>query len=71
MPEDFYIYRRNLPHWRLTGSVYFVTWRVHEKQTELRPDERSSVASAIKHFDGQRQEVSWPLTTMGCVSSFV
>ncbi len=57
MPEDFFIYRRNLPHWRLSGSVYFLTWRMHEKQSELQPAERTLVASAIKHFDGQRYKL--------------
>jgi hypothetical protein len=27
-PNDFHIYRRNLPHWRLKDAVYFVTFRL-------------------------------------------
>ncbi|MFN0077209.1 MAG: hypothetical protein ACKVY0_12110 [Prosthecobacter sp.] len=30
-PEDFWVvpgYERNLPHWRLTGATYFVTFRL-------------------------------------------
>ena len=26
--EEFYMYRRNLPHWRAPGSIYFVTFRL-------------------------------------------
>jgi len=51
---DFNIYRRHLPHWRMQGAVYFVTWRVHPKQTELRDFERTLVADALRHFDGKR-----------------
>lgn len=55
MDEDgFYIYRRRLPHWRLAGSVYFVTWRIHPTQPDLLPEERGIVASVIEHFDGKR-----------------
>jgi putative transposase len=52
---ELQICRRRLPHWRLPGSVYFVTWRLHPNQArELSPAERSAVAEAIKHFDGER-----------------
>jgi REP element-mobilizing transposase RayT len=49
-----FIYRRNLPHWRLDGSCYYVTFRLHPAQAPLTPEERTLIASAIKHFDGQR-----------------
>ena len=55
--EDFRIYRRNLPHWRMRGALYFVTWRVHKKQPELTPEERELVVSALRHFDGRRYEL--------------
>lgn len=47
-------YRRNLPHWRLTGATYFLTWRLHQAQTDLTPGERDRVVSALRHFDGER-----------------
>ncbi len=50
-------YRRNLPHWRLQGSIYFVTWRLRRGQPELLPEERQAVLRAIRHFDGQRSEL--------------
>ncbi|MBM4284652.1 MAG: transposase [Deltaproteobacteria bacterium] len=50
------IYRRWLPHWRLTGGVYFVTWRLHPEQTELAPVERDVIVSALHHFAGKRYE---------------
>jgi putative transposase len=52
--NDLFIYRRNLPHWRLEGSVYFVTWRLHTEQPELSPDERDVIVSALRHFDNER-----------------
>lgn len=51
---DFFAYRRNLPHWRLTGAVYFVTWRIHSGQSDLKPAERDLVASGLLHFNAQR-----------------
>jgi REP element-mobilizing transposase RayT len=45
------VFRRNiLPQWRLDGGVYFVTWRLHNKGDELSPDERSTVADALKEM---------------------
>ena len=55
--EDLAIYRRRLPHWRLTGSVYFVTWRLAPSQTELTSKERGETMSALRHFDGSRYEL--------------
>ena len=54
---DFYIYQRHLPHWRARGHLYFLTWRVHNTQSDLEPEERDRVVSALKHFDGKRYEV--------------
>jgi putative transposase len=50
-------YRRILPHWRMRGAVYFVTWRLAEHQHGLDPEERTIVVSVIKHFETQRYEL--------------
>ncbi|MFC1834553.1 transposase [Thermodesulfobacteriota bacterium] len=55
--SDLKTYRRKLPHWRLEGRVYFVTWRLAKTQPCLHPEERTLVADAITHFDGQRYEL--------------
>jgi REP element-mobilizing transposase RayT len=52
--EKLTIYKRRLPHWCMSGAVYFITWRLFPTQPELMHDERSVVASALKHFDGSR-----------------
>ncbi len=53
--SEFKIYHSNrLPHWRLTGSTYFVTWRLNIEQGDLEPKERDLVAESIKFFDGKR-----------------
>jgi len=43
--EKFLIKRRHLPHWRLIGSTYFVTFRT--KDIELTVDEQKSVLEHI------------------------
>ena len=48
------IYKRFLPHWRMKGATYFVTWRVKGDQNPLQPEERSLIVSTINHFDGVR-----------------
>jgi len=53
-PEDFRSYVRHLPHWRLSGSIYFLTWRVNANQPDLPDAARDIVVSALKHFDGER-----------------
>jgi putative transposase len=55
--EELEIYRRRLPHWRLEGSVYFITWRLHPSQYELASEERSIVTNALKHFDVQKYDL--------------
>jgi REP element-mobilizing transposase RayT len=42
------IRRRNLPHWQLQGSTYFVTF--HLRSGIMSEDERRMVLDAIKHF---------------------
>jgi REP element-mobilizing transposase RayT len=46
--DEVSISRRNLPHWQLPGSTYFVTFRL--KQGYISEDERKIVLEAIKHF---------------------
>jgi REP element-mobilizing transposase RayT len=48
------VYRRRLPHIRIKGATYFVTWRVHTDQPVLCEDERDDIAAAIRHFDNAR-----------------
>jgi putative transposase len=42
------INRRNLPHWQLPGSTYFITFRL--KSGIISDGERKIVIDAIKHF---------------------
>ena len=51
------IYRRKLPHWRMDGAIYFVTWRLRKNQPLLRPVERTAVVSAIRYFESQRYDL--------------
>ncbi|MCC6361727.1 MAG: transposase [Phycisphaerales bacterium] len=51
---EFEGYRRRLPHWRLDGATYFLTWRVFPGQHDLTPEERTFVAGALRFFDGTR-----------------
>jgi REP element-mobilizing transposase RayT len=57
MTEDLVNYRRRMPHWRLAGSVYFVTWRLAPSQAELSAEERGVRMAALRHFDGRRYEL--------------
>ena len=55
MPEpELTITRKNLPHWRMEGAIYYVTWRIHRFQPLLQDPERALVCRALTHFDGQR-----------------
>ncbi len=51
---EFFIKRANLPHWRMKGAIYFLTWRIHRLQTILNEEERELVCRSLRHFDGQR-----------------
>ncbi|MBI4964160.1 MAG: transposase [Desulfomonile tiedjei] len=51
------IYRRKLPHWRIQGAIYFVTWRLAKHQLVLTPEERTDVETSLKYFEGQRYEL--------------
>jgi REP element-mobilizing transposase RayT len=50
------ISHRNLPHWELDGSVYFITFNAWEK-LELTPEARQVVFSACKFFNNQRYQI--------------
>jgi len=54
---DLYTYQRNLPHWRLDGAVYFVTWRLIRTQSPLLPPEKDLIETAVRFFDGKRYEL--------------
>lgn len=47
-----------MPQWRLDGGIYFVTWRLNDRQDRLSPEERSLVADAIKRYQGIRYQLS-------------
>jgi putative transposase len=53
---ELQINRRNLPHWHLSGSTYFVTFRL--RSGFLNHDEKEIVLDAIKHFQGIRYWVT-------------
>ena len=57
--DELCINRRNLPHWQLTGSTYFVTFRL--KSGIITDDERKIVLDAIKHFHKIRY---WVIATV-------
>ena len=50
----FDLYRHRLPHARVDGGLYFVTWRLSERLADLSEQERDLVASSVRHFDGRR-----------------
>jgi putative transposase len=50
------ISHRNLPHWELEGSIYFITFNTWEK-LELTPAARQVVLDSCKFFDGQRYQI--------------
>ncbi len=47
-------YRRNLPHIRAGGAVYFVTWRCRLEQANMSEKERDAVVTALCWFEGAR-----------------
>ncbi len=51
------MYNGKLPHWRMDGSTYFVTWRLAASQLPLSGEERTLVAHAIKHFAADRYDL--------------
>jgi putative transposase len=57
MTEDLVKYHRRMPHWRLAGSVYFVTWRLASSQEKLNDEECRVIMSALRYFNGSRYEL--------------
>jgi len=49
---QFHAYRRVLPHWRLEGATYFVTWRLISGASLLVPEERSIVTRTLRFREG-------------------
>ncbi|MGC4119738.1 MAG: transposase [Myxococcales bacterium] len=47
------MYRRALPHWRIEGAIYFVTWRLAVDQPVLSAKERTIVRDALVFADGK------------------
>ena len=47
MNPELTIHSRRLPHWRLEGAVYFVTWRLLPSQNALNSEERDLVQTAV------------------------
>lgn len=43
-----------MPHWRLAGSAYFITWRLRPGLPALAPDERDIVAASLEHYHSIR-----------------
>ena len=54
---DLRIYQRRLPHWRLEGATYFVTWRVRTNTADMNSTERSYVVDAVRHFANDRYDL--------------
>ena len=54
--DELCINRRNLPHWQLPGSTYFITFRL--KSGIISNDERKIVLYAIKRFHNVRYWVT-------------
>jgi REP element-mobilizing transposase RayT len=57
MDDDFRITQRKLPHWRLSGATYYVTWCLHPTQPPLAAPERTLVMDSFRHFAGERYDV--------------
>jgi REP element-mobilizing transposase RayT len=56
--DDTTLYRGRLPHWRVSGAIYFVTWRLAKGQSELSPEERDLVVATLRNFDAQRYRLT-------------
>jgi REP element-mobilizing transposase RayT len=54
---DFRLYRRTLPHLRVCGGIYFVTWRLAPSQPELTRDERTLSVDTLRHFERERYDL--------------
>ena len=54
--HSFKITHRNLPHWQMPDSIYFITWRTRDFQV-LSSTERATTLGAIKYWDGLKWTV--------------
>jgi REP element-mobilizing transposase RayT len=54
--DELCISRRRLPHWQLSGSTYFITFRL--KSGNINDNEKGIVLGAIKHFHNIRYLVT-------------
>lgn len=55
--EDFRIYRRDLPHWRMSLSTYWITWRLHNSHDHLPAEARDITEAAIRHLEGEQYKL--------------
>lgn len=55
--ESFQSYIRRLPHWRISGSMYFLTMRIYREQPYFAPEEKSIIAGCFKFFNRQRYDL--------------
>jgi REP element-mobilizing transposase RayT len=53
--SELRIRHRNLPHWRMDGATYYITFRVLEG--ELSPAERDTILTHIRAGDGKFYEL--------------
>src|SRR4051794_12163427 len=51
-------YRRNLPHMRVQGATYFVTWCIHPSQPELSPAERDLIVGSLRFYNTQHYDLA-------------
>ena len=51
------IYHRKLPHWRIAGASYNVTWRLYDRSVPLLPAERTIVLDALRYFRRKRYDL--------------
>ncbi len=49
--------RRRLPHWRIPESLYFLTFRIHSKQFDLKAHEKTVIADCLKFFNQDRYDI--------------
>ena len=54
---EVWFYRRNLPHWRVDGSCYFVTFRLNRAQPDLAFEERTLVQETLLHGSGRHHHL--------------
>jgi len=63
MSEGLELHQRRLPHWRLTGATYLVTWSLAPQVVSLNEAERNIVSSALRFFHLHRYHL-WGYVVM-------